>query len=136
MCIHTRTKQAHNKIKMKIYIKKKSCFWLPPSSSDSAIRDDEPRFHLKLRNGLFERDRGRPIFNEPLPGGVVGDMVVERRCCSGPPATFVHVTDWAIWAKAHTEHEQWMIFFDTRRMGANKIKREKQDTKTINKNNE
>lgn len=31
---------------------------------------DEPRFHLKLRNGLFDRSaERRPIFNEPpLPG--------------------------------------------------------------------
>lgn len=56
---------------------------LPDSSSESTIRD-WPRFHLKLRNGLFDRERGRPIFNEP-PDGVCGDIVVERRCWSNPP---------------------------------------------------
>lgn len=60
--------------------------WLPPScssSSESAFgARDEPRFQRKLRNGLFERERGRPIFSEPpsepLPpcgcAGVDGDV--------------------------------------------------------------
>lgn len=60
---------------------------LPASSSESAARDEEPRFHRKLRNGLFERDRGLPIFNEPVFDGVVGDIGIERR--SEPPADFI-----------------------------------------------
>lgn len=48
---------------------------LPSSSSDPAALDD-PRFHLKLRNGLFDRSCDlRPIFNEPPLVGVRGDDV-------------------------------------------------------------
>lgn len=49
-------------------------FLLPSSSSESTTLD-ELRFHLKLRNGLFDRssERRLPIFNEPPDAGVRGD---------------------------------------------------------------
>lgn len=62
---------------------------LPASSSESAARDEEPRFHRKLRNGLFERDRGLPIFNEPVFDGVDGDIGIER--LSEPLADFFFI---------------------------------------------
>lgn len=47
---------------------------LLPSSSSESVAFDEPRFHLKLRNGLFDRScERRPIFNEPPLVGVRGD---------------------------------------------------------------
>lgn len=48
---------------------------LPSSSSEPATRE-VPRFHRKLRNGLFERDR-LPMRRVPLP--LDGEPVVERR---------------------------------------------------------
>ena len=50
---------------------------LPPASSSDSAALDVPRFHLKLRKGLFERERGLPIFNEP-PDGDIGDTGIER----------------------------------------------------------
>lgn len=48
---------------------------LPSSSSSKSTARDEPRFHLKLLNGLFDRSvERRPIFNEPPLPGVLGDV--------------------------------------------------------------
>lgn len=50
-----------------------------------------PRFHRKLRNGLFDRSvERRPIFNEPPLPGVRGDAPDDPgvpRLESNPPST-------------------------------------------------
>lgn len=76
--------------------------WLPSSSSES-VAFDEPRFHLKLRNGLFDRScKRRPIFNDPPLVGVRGDDVDDigvPRLPSNP-----------LYPSAHSANAIWFIF--------------------------
>lgn len=76
-----------------------------PSLSNESSALDGPRFHLKLRNGLFERDL-RPIF---VPDVGVDGNVADKRAVSVPAEFFLLVFNFHM---IHSSCKLIFIIFD------------------------